>query len=282
MLYIFHALITSLWLFWVISKGKYSWHAIINAYGIFLLTIDAVETITSTALGLYTFPAHLFSDPIKDGLFGFIISDGIILPFTSIILCNYVTQTKKYWLVIFSFILLHIIFEWVYLSSGYLLYHKWNIGLSLILYFVGACITAKYASRLMRYNPPLPYSVRLAGATYAAVEWPVAFLVGLLKLFEWKPELFPWLFAKQPLPFVAIAWVLVLLAAVIVPKTRSQYRPMVFLILAAVATYFFYFTYEQGWLLYYRWNHFLTALRIFVPFIILIWYDRWESTLQNT
>jgi hypothetical protein len=95
MLYIIQAIIISLWLVWVISKSKYSWHAIINAYCIFLLTIDAVETITSPTLGLYTFPAHLFSDPVKDGLFGFIISDGFILPFTSIILCHYVTQHKK-------------------------------------------------------------------------------------------------------------------------------------------------------------------------------------------
>lgn len=281
MLYIFHSIIFSLWLFWVLSKGKYSWHAIMSAYGIFLLTIDAVEAITSSALGFYSFPTHLFSDPIKDETFGFIISDGIILPFTSIILCHYVTQTKKYWRILFIFILLQLILEWVYLSSGYLLYHRWNIGLSFILYFVGSYITAKYASRLMRYNPPVPYSVRLAGVTYAALEWPVAFLVGLLKLFEWKPELFPQLFAKQPLPFIAVAWVLVLLAAVIVPKTLFKYRPMVFLILAALATFFFYFAYEQGWLIYYRWNHFLTALRLFVSFIILIWYDRWESTQEK-
>jgi hypothetical protein len=129
----------------------------------------------------------------------------------------------------------------------------------------------------MRYNPPIPYSVRLAAAIYAAVEWPVAILCGLFRLFEWKPELFPQLFAKQPLPYIIIAWVLALLAAVIVPKTLSKYRPMVFLTLAALATFFFYFAYGQGWLIYYRWNHFLTALRLFVSFIIIIWYDRWES-----
>jgi hypothetical protein len=277
MLYIFQAIIFSLWLFWVRNKGKYSWHAIINAYCIFLFTIDGVETILSSALGFYSFQAHLFSDPIKDELFGFIISDGIILPCTCIILCHYVTQNKKYWHIIFSFCLMQIVLEWIYINSGYLLYHKWNLGLSFILYLFGSYITAKYASSLMKYNPPVHYSVRLAAATYAAVEWPVAFLVGLLKLFEWKPELFPHLFEKQPLPFVVVAWVLVLLASVIVPKTLSQYRPMVFLILATLGTYFFYFAYGQGWLIFYCWNHFLTALRLFVPFIILIGYDRWES-----
>lgn len=278
MLYILQTICFSIWLFGVIKKGKYSWHAIINTYCIFLLTIDAVEAITSSVLGFYSFPAHLFSDHIKDETFGFIISDGIILPFTSIIFCHYVTQTKKYWRIILIFVLLQMILESVYLGFGFLLYHKWNIGLSLIAYFVGFSITGKYASNLMRYNPPVPYSVRLAGVTYAAVEWPVAFLSGLLKLFEWKPELFPWLFAKQPLPFIAIAWALVLLAAVIVPKTLSKYRPMVFLILAALGTYFFYFAHGQGWLIYYRWNNFLTVLRLFISFIILILYDHWEST----
>jgi hypothetical protein len=278
MLYIFHAIICSLWLLWVINKGNYSWHAIINAYCIFLLTIDAVETILSSALGFYTFPAHVFSDPIKDSILGFIISDGIILPFISIILCHYVTQNKKYWYLIFSFSLMQIVLEWIYLSSGYLLYHKWNIALSFTLYLIGSYLTAKYASSLMRYNPPVPYSVRLAAATYVSIEWPVAVLVGLINLFEWKPELFPHLFQKQPLPFIAIAWVLTLLAAVIVPKILSKYRPMVFLILATLGTYFFYFAYGKGWLIFYHWNHFLTALRLFVSFIILIWYDRWEST----
>lgn len=280
MLYIFHAIIYSLWLFLVIRKGKYSWHAIINTYCIFLLTIDGFE-ILSAGLGFYSFPAHLFSDPIKDGHFGFIISDGIILPFTSIILCHYVMQTKKYWRVLFGFILLQIVLEWVYLSSGYLLYHKWNIGLSFILYSIGSYITAKYASSLMEYNPPVAYPIRLAAAIYAAVEWPVAILVGLLRLFEWRPELFPQLYAKQPLPFIAVVWVLALSAAVIVPRTLSKYRPIVFLMLAALATCFFYFAYGQGWLIYHRWNHFLAALRLFVSFIIIIWYDRWEATLKN-
>jgi hypothetical protein len=276
MLYIYHAIIYSLWLFWVIRKGKYSWHAIINAYCIFLLTIDAVETILSPTLGYYSFPAHLFTDPVKDGTFGFLMSDGIILPFTCIILCHYLMQSKKYWHVLLIFNLLQFIFELVYLSRGYLLYHKWNIGFSAILYFFGSCIIAKYVSNLMEYNPPMNYSLRLAAAIYAAVEWPVAILVGVFRLFEWKPKLFPWLFSKQPLPFIAIVWVLALLAAIIVPKTEPKYKPMVFLILAALTTSFFYFVHGQGWLIYIHWNHFLTVLRIFVPFILIIWYDRWE------
>jgi hypothetical protein len=277
MLFIFNAIIYSVWLFWVISKGKYSWHVIINAYFIFLLTIDGTEAILSSGFGLYSLPMHLFSDPIKDEISGFILSDGIILPFISFILCHYVMQSKKYWRVLFIFILLQIILEWVFFSSGYLIYHKWNIGLSFILYSIGSYIAAKYASSLMRYNPPILYSVRLAAAIYAAVEWLVAVLSGLFGLFQWKPELFPQLYQKQPLPFMAIACLLALFAAAIAPKILSQYRPMVFLTLAALATLFFYFAYEQGWLIYYHWNHFLTALRLFVSFIIIIWYDRWES-----
>jgi hypothetical protein len=42
-------------------------------------------------------------------------------------LCHYVMQSKKYWRLLFTFTLLQIILECVYLSSGYLLYNKWYI-----------------------------------------------------------------------------------------------------------------------------------------------------------
>jgi hypothetical protein len=236
-----------------------------------------VEVIFNPLLRFYSFPVHLLSDLNKDRHLGLVFSDGIILPFTSIIFCHYVIQTQTYWRLILFFNLLQGILEWLYLSMGYLYYHKWLIGLSIAFYFIGSCLSARYASRLMQYNPPVPYVIRLAAATYSFTVWLGGIFSGLLGLFEWKPQLFTLPSAEERFPDVFICWVLALFAAIIVPKTFPKYKPIVFLIFAAFATFFYYFAYGQGWLIYHRWNHLLTALRWFVPFIIISWYDRWES-----
>jgi hypothetical protein len=278
-LYIFHAICIFIWLLGVIKNGKYSWHAIINTYFIFLLVVDVPEVFFSHYLGFYRFLIHLLFDFNKDDQLGLIFSDGFILPVFSIIVCHYATQIKNHWRLTFIFTLLQGILEWIYLRLGYLLYHKWNLWLSVTLYFIGIRLSTEYASRLMRYNPPVSYSLRIAAATYSVTVWVGAVLGGLLiRLYEWTPHLFTLQSAEDRFPDVSISWVLALLSAIIVPKIPLKYRPIVFMIFSALATAFCYFAYGHGWLIYHRWNHLLTALRWFIPFIVIMWFDHWEST----
>jgi hypothetical protein len=97
------------------------------------------------------------------------------------------------------------------------------------------------------------------------------------RIYEWSPHLFRLQSAEDRFPDVSISWVLALLSAIIIPKTPLTYRPIVFMIFAALATVFYYFAYGHGWLIYHRWNHLLTALHWFIPFIVIMWFDHWES-----
>lgn len=278
MLYIFQTICFSIWFFWVIRRGKYSWHAILNTYFICLLVVDTPEVIFFHFYRLYTFPTHLLSNPNADYQLGLIFSDGIILPLTGIIFCHYAVQTKHLWRLSFGFTLLQGTLEFIYLGLGYLHYNNWSHWLSLAFYFIGFRIAAGYASRIMKYNPPVPYSLRIAASVYASTVWFGAVLGGvLLNLYEWRPGLFKLPSAEDRFPDVGISWVLALFSAMIIPRIPLRYRPIVFIVFAALTTSFCYFAYGHGWLIYHRWNHFLTALRWFVPIIIVIWFDRWES-----
>jgi len=261
-----------------VKKGKYSWFVVISAYFMFVLIVDAPKVVFSHFLRLYTFPINLLSDPNKDHQLGLIFSDGLILPLTGIIFCHYAAQTKNHWRLSCVFTVLQGTLEWVYLNLGYLHYYKWNIWLSVAIYFIGFRITAKYASRIMRYNPPVPYALRIAGATYTTTVWVGAVLGGeLIRLYEWIPHIFKLHSAEDRFPDVAISWALALLSSLIVPEIHHKYRPMVFVIFAAIATAIYYVGYARGWLIYHSWNHLFTALRWFVPFGVVMWFDICES-----
>ncbi|HYG57252.1 MAG TPA: hypothetical protein VD902_04195 [Symbiobacteriaceae bacterium] len=47
--------------------------------------------------------------------------------------------------------------------------------------------------------------------------------------------------------------------------------------MGGLSTLFALWMYSRGWLLYNRWNHFLTVVRYMIPSLGVYWYDGWES-----
>jgi hypothetical protein len=168
--------------------------------------------------------------------------------------------------------------EWLYLELGYIIYNHWAIWLSLIFYTVGFSIIAKYASRLMKHDPsPVSFSVIIGTATYSILTWFGVLFTGLFRLYGWHLHLFKSLVGELSFPEVSMGEIFGCVAALLIPKLSQKYRPMVFLVLAIVGTVFYYIGYGKGWLVYRHWNHLISALRWFVPFLLIICFERWES-----
>jgi hypothetical protein len=279
MLYIFHSIVFLVWAFLIIRKNKYSWQAIFSAYFIYLFATDAVEAVFSHYLGFYKFPAQLFSNFSVDNVFGLALSDGVILPLNGIIFCHYALRKKNQWLIVFIFTLAQFILELIYLGLGYLTYYHWATWLSVLFYTVGFSISAKYASRLLKYDPsPVPYQMVIGTATYGIATWLGVMFSGLFGLYVWRPHLFKSFAGEIAFPEITMGELFGGVAALLIPKLPIKYRPVIFMTLPALGTVFYYFAYGKGWLIYHHWNHLLSALRWFVPFSLIILFERWEST----
>jgi hypothetical protein len=279
MLYISHSILFLVWFFLILRKDKYSWQAILSAYLIYLFAVDVVEIVFSHYLGFYKFPARLFSNFEINNQFGLTLSDGLILPLNGIIFCHYAIRMKNHWFLVFIFTLGQFILELIYLNLGYILYLKWATWLSVIFYTIGFSISAKYASRLIKYEPsPVSYSIIIGTATYGIATWCGAVFSGLFGLYEWHPHLFKSFTGEISFPEITMGELFGCVAAILIPKVPLKYRPVIFLTLPALGTVFYYFGHGKGWLIYRHWNHLLSALRWFVPFSIIIWFDRWQST----
>ncbi len=282
MLYIINSIIVLFWAIYIIKKEKYNWHGILCTYFFTLLIVDVLEIIFNQLLSFYKFPTFLLSDFTKDNQLGVIFSDGIILPLTAIIFCHYATKKQYYWSLAFIFTFLwHFPLEWVYLKLGYLKYENWSIWYSMLIYLASFRLFGPYAKRVLTYNPPLPYFIRIGSFSYGITAWIGALLGGtLFNLYQWRPMIFKKVGADDRFMDLGLSWTLALLLAIIIPKAVHKYRPLLFMGIATLVLAFAYFSYWQSWLIYHNWNHFYTALRWFFPFIIMVWYDRWE-TKQN-
>lgn len=283
MLYIFQSLIVLMWLIYLIKREKYPLHAIITAYFIYVMVADIPEIVINQILEFYKFPAHLLIDSIKDNQLGIVFSDGIILPITSIIACHYASHTKKLWRTSFIVAAIQGILEWIYLSLGYLVYFRWNIWISIAMYFFISRFFISFASRLLNYNPPIPYFYRMTVSTYTITAWFGAVLGGaLLNLYQWTPHIIGNPSGDDRFSDLCISWILALFSAIIIPKTKPKNKPIIFIAFAVLTIVFSYYAYSQGWLVYHKWNNLFTALRWLVPFILLIFYERWENKYRNS
>jgi hypothetical protein len=279
-LYIAQSIGLFIFIIYIIKRKKYSSHALITTYLFFVLAVDIPEIIFNQLLGFYKFPTHLFTDNLKDNQMGVVFSDGVILPMTYIILCQYAEKTKKLWSVAFVFTVIYGILEWIYLKTGYLIYYKWNILISIAFYLFISRFIFNYASRLMLYKPPLPYFIRIGTSTYAITAWFGAILGGsLMGLYQWRPFIFKQVSADDRFSELGISLLFAILSAACIPKIKHKLRPMIFISFAITAIIFSYYSHGQGWLIYHKWNDILTAIRWLVPFSILIWLDYWESNV---
>lgn len=263
MLYIINSLIVLVWLIYIIKKENYSWHGILCVYFFSLLIIDTTEVLFNHLLSFYQFPSRLLTGFHKDNQLGVVFSDGFILPLTAIIFCHYVRKKQQYWRMAFIFTFLwHAPLEWIYLKLGYIRYENWNIWYSTLVYFAAFRFFGKYADRLLTYNPPIPYFIRIGTFTYGASAWPGAMVGGALAgLYQWRPHIFHASSADDRFTDLGISWLLAILTAVMIPRALPKYRPFIFIGLAVSATAFSVYGYGKGLLIYNHWNHTLTALR---------------------
>ena len=243
------------------------------------MVVDIPEITFNHLLEFYRFPTQLLSDHNKDNQLGILFSDGVILPLTRIILYHYAAHTNKHWRVSFVFAVIQGTLEWIYLSLEYLTYLKWNIWISIDLYFLMSRFGIVYTSRFLFYQPPIPYFVRIGAATYAITAWIGAMAGGaFLSLYQWRSLIFVNESADDRFSDLGISWIFAMLSAVIIPRISLKFRPLVFVTFALIAIVFSYFAHYGGWLIYHHWSTLLTALRWIVPFAALVWFDRWEST----
>lgn len=280
MLYIVQSIVFLIWLVYIIKKEKYPAHAMITTYLFFVMVTDIPEITFNQLLEFYKFPTHLFADNIKDNQMGIVFSDGIILPMTNMIICHYALKTKKLWSVAFVFAAVYGTLEWIYLKTEYLIYYRWNIWLSIAIYFFISRFIFNYASRLMLYKPPLPYFIRIGTSTYAITAWFGAVLGGsLIGLYQWRPLIFKHVSADDRFSELGISLIFAIFTAIIIPRVKNKFRPIFFVSFAIVAIIFSYYSHSQGWLNYHKWSNILTAVCWLVPFSILSWLDYWESNI---
>jgi hypothetical protein len=275
-LYIGMAIITLAWIFFLKKTNPISWHFLINTYAIGVMFVDIAEIVFNQFLGLYTFPTHLLSDPLKDNQLGVLFSDVLILPFTSILFTFYASKYSKR-VIVWLFTVIYISLEVLFLKTDYLIYHNWSIWFSFFAYLFGFAFFSLYADRLVHYNPPLSYRIRLFSVVYSITAIVGGVLGGaLVKLYQWRPGVFRFPPADDRFADLGLSFVLGVLAAVIIPSVPSRYRAAVFLLLAFSIALFSMYSVSQGWLIYYRWNHVWTAVKWLVPMCLVIVYDRWE------
>jgi hypothetical protein len=266
MLYIFHSIVLLIWLIYIVKKEKYSLHAVITVYLFFIMIVDIPEILFNQLLEIYKFPTQLLSNFNMDNQFGIIFSDGIILPITNILLLHYSTKIKGPWKVSLCFAVIMGTLEWVYLKTGYLIYFKWNIWISIGLYFSFSRFFISYSSRFLLYKPPIPYYIRIAASTYSITAWFGAVLGGaFIGLYQWRPYIFKHYSADDRFCDLGISWILATLVSITIPIIKPKFRFIAFILFFLIVLTFSYYANFKGWLVYNRWNYFLTFLRWVCP-----------------
>lgn len=280
MAYIFILSSFIIWMTILIRKKQLSWHSIVAAYVIGFSIIDFLEILLNQLLGVYKFPPHLIQNPLDDNQLGIIFVDGLILPLGFIIFCHYIKK-DNHWKMSYIFAAFLSILEWILLKLNYLVYVNWELAYSMAIYAVGFRIGAYLAARIVGYASPIPYPVRLYCFGYAAMGWIGSFFGWpILKLYQFRTGLFDSIMADDRFVELYSGMALSLICALIVPKVSQHRRPIVLAAVACIGVAFAIYLYSKGWLIYHHWNHFLVVIRYIISFILIMWYDRWESCYQ--
>jgi hypothetical protein len=139
-------------------------------------------------------------------------------------------------------------------------------------------VLAHFAERFVYYSPPVPYWLRLFCFVYTFSGWPEAFTGrGVFILNQWRPHIFD--DYSRDDRFIAKSLEIVMggTSAYLSPKLRQRYKPFLFLGLGVISVIFAFLMYVNGWLQYFHWNHFWTIVRYVTPYLLIYWYDHWES-----
>lgn len=269
-----------IWFGLTLRKKRLSWHTIVNVYTLALMLVDVPEVIFNKVLSWYKFPTRIFSDPSLSNHFGIMLADGIILPVGAIILTFYIGKFHNRKSTVIC-IAVYIILEVIFLEFGCMQYNRWNILASAGFYTVGIGTYAYFAPRFINYSPPIPYGIRLLSFVYTVNAWPTAILNPFFNLYQWNTDVFKSQEADRVVFELWSEWVWGIITALVVPRVLPTFRWVVFLGLALLTTGFGWFLHSRGILIYHNWSNYLVAVRYFVPFLITIWYDKWETKHQD-
>ncbi|MGM0881478.1 MAG: hypothetical protein ACQEXQ_10640 [Bacillota bacterium] len=171
--------------------------------------------------------------------------------------------------------------ELTYLKLGYMKYIHWNILFSSVFYVAGFRFGAYLAPRISSYDPPIPYRLRLLCFSHMILMWVSAiFAMPLLKMYQFKPGLFKDFMTDCRVAELVSGDTLSVLSTIFIPVIPQKIKAPAFAVIAFIGISIALFSYHKGWLIYHRWNHFLTALRYIVPVALIMLYDRWESSYK--
>lgn len=278
MLYLITLGVITTWMIVLLCKRQFSWHSIVSAYVIGEFTADMFEGLFNLILGLYRFPTHLSANPLYDNEYGVIFADFLILPFSFIVYVHYAAKTKHPWPLSILFAAAYILLECFYVKLGYMKYIHWNLIFSATFYVAGFRFGAYLAPRIASYDPPIPYRIRLLSMSHMILMWTSAiFALPLLGLYQFKPGLFKEFMTDCRVAELLTGDLLSVLIVIFIPMIPRKFKPPTFAFIALIGVAVALFFYHKGWLIYYRWNHFLMALRYFIPIALIMWYDWWES-----
>lgn len=278
MLYIITLIFFLIWLIYIIRKGHISWHALVSIYVVTFFIVDIGDVSFDYWVNFYDLPVHLLNNPDADHYLGIVLSDGIIFPLIAIIFCYYSVRYHHPWLLSILFASILGIIEFGFVKLGYMVYHHWNHWITPAITFVVLRILAHFAERFIYYSPPVSYRFRLICFTYAFTEWPGAIMGnGLMNLYQWRPFIFDNPSADDRFVAMILATVMGGLAATFAPKILQKYKIYLFLGLGLLSTSFVLWMHSKGLMLYNHWNDFFSLIRYMAPYLLIYFYDRWES-----
>lgn len=282
MLYIITLVVFTIWMVLLIRRNILSWHSIVAAYIIGVVIIGPLEVTFNLLLNFYKFPTHLSKNPMVDNQIGFFFADALILPFIVIIFIHYALKYNNF-KISSMFTILCVTLEWIFVKFGYLKYNNWKFLYSAILYAVGYYIVSTYLAKpIASYNPPIPRAVRLISIGYVAHMWIGAtFSLPVFNLYQFKPGLFANPMVDDRFVDLLSGLVFGIISALLIPKISNRLKPLVLVFLTFVGICFGLYSFSKGWLIYHHWNHYLMALRYFVPSTIILLYDNWELSYET-
>ncbi len=281
MAYIVTLLFFLAWSIWAVRKGRFSWHAVVAVYVVTLFVVDYGDVPFDHWFNCYDLPVHLLSKPYDDYL-AIVLSDGLIFPCIAIVFCYYSVRWHRPWLLSLLFAAMLGIIEAGFVASGYMVYHRWNHWLTPAITFISFRLLAHFAARFVYYTPPVSYRLCLLSFIYVISEWPGALFAGVMRFYQYRPHIFGDELADDRFVGMILATVMGGLGAWFAPGLARRYKLAFFLSLGVLSLVFTYVMFESGLLKYRQWSHLWTVVRYLTPYLLVYWYDRWESGYRGS
>lgn len=275
-----YIVVMAFFLFWailVVRRGHLSWHSVVSIYVVAQPVVDLGDELFDYFFDRYDLPTHLLQNRLSDQYLGLYISDAVIFPLIAIVFCYYASRYRHPWLLSLVFATMMGIIEVGLVKSGYIIYHGWAFWVTPALTFVCFRVLAHYSDRLVHYAPPIPYWFWLAGVVYGITEMPAIMGFGVLHFYQYNPQFFYNVIADDRCLELSLGYILGISAGLIAPRVPTRLRFTFFMCLALIMTAIALLFYSLGWLKYHHWNHIYTILRYMVPYLLIYWFDRWET-----